>query len=545
MSHISPERQHWLAQNALQNLEAVVSIDSCSDERSTSVPSTLGQVKLTEALKIRFEALGAQVEVDQFANIIARYPGKGTGESAAPIAFMIHLDTAHGTKALPALYTEQNWKGTSLKLPANPTLDVSVARYPSLSQYLGHTIIHGPGDAPFGLDDKLGLTHLLSLATALSEPLDQHGIYDHPPVWLIGRPDEEIGRDEALFSLAETLAKAGISRGYTVDGIEPFEVNIANFNGSTAQCSLSQVPPEKLPEGLPLSIHIAGVNTHGATAYAEGHRDALRWLVELWKQTHPYGVRLCSFDQSEERECDGTIHLWAPDLASAAMTRAAVSALIEPHLPSGASYRFEEMSVDTQIRLGQLCADPSLERLTHWLYDCLFQTQRPWPMFAEESQEWDGYSHPASLTLTPTEQEACWCLKWRIRDFEKQGISDRINWLEQENQKLSGSTFSWSQQYENMKARLLDCPELIAWAVAGAQAIGVTAHIRPIRGGTGVDPFLDAGVMIANLGTGYFSPESEKELTSLELMVQHGEWLMALLQASLLPPALLPNPQDF
>ena len=52
----------------------------------------------------------------------------------------------------------------------------------------------------------------------------------------------------------------------------------------------------------------------------------------------------------------------------------------------------------------------------------------------------------------------------------------------------------------------------------------------PIRGGTGVDPFLDAGVAVANLGTGYFAPESEKELTSMEMLADHAKWLVALVQ---------------
>ena len=52
--------------------------------------------------------------------------------------------------------------------------------------------------------------------------------------------------------------------------------------------------------------------------------------------------------------------------------------------------------------------------------------------------------------------------------------------------------------------------------------------LMPIRGGTGVDPFLDNGVSIGNLGTGYFAPESEKELTSLQTMAAHARWLLAL-----------------
>ena len=63
-----------------------------------------------------------------------------------------------------------------------------------------------------------------------------------------------------------------------------------------------------------------------------------------------------------------------------------------------------------------------------------------------------------------------------------------------------------------------------------AADVGVEALVFPIRGGTGVDPFLDVGIPIANLGTGYFAPESEKELTSLQKMAGHARWLFALVQ---------------
>ena len=89
---------------------------------------------------------------------------------------------------------------------------------------------------------------------------------------------------------------------------------------------------------------------------------------------------------------------------------------------------------------------------------------------------------------------------------------------------------SVTEQYVNMGPRLADRPELVQWARAAGEAIGEDVRTLPIRGGTGVDPFLDAGVAVANLGTGYFAPESEKELTSLEMLVGHAKWLLALVQ---------------
>ena len=85
-------------------------------------------------------------------------------------------------------------------------------------------------------------------------------------------------------------------------------------------------------------------------------------------------------------------------------------------------------------------------------------------------------------------------------------------------------------QYTDMGPRLAAAPELVAWAEQAAAAIGERAHRAPIRGGTGVDPFVDRGILIANLGTGYFAPESEKEFTSTEMLARHALWLFALVQ---------------
>ena len=42
---------------------------------------------------------------------------------------------------------------------------------------------------------------------------------------------------------------------------------------------------------------------------------------------------------------------------------------------------------------------------------------------------------------------------------------------------------------------------------------------------------IERNIPVANLGTGYFAPESEKELTSRQNIARHALWLAHLVQA--------------
>jgi tripeptide aminopeptidase len=77
---------------------------------------------------------------------------------------------------------------------------------------------------------------------------------------------------------------------------------------------------------------------------------------------------------------------------------------------------------------------------------------------------------------------------------------------------------------------LAEFPNLPTFAEDAARDAGFTPVRQPIRGGTGVDPFLAKGIPVANVGTGYFAPESEKELTSKQNIARHVLWLAHLVQ---------------
>lgn len=502
---------------SLAHLEQVVAIDSASDERSDTVPSTPGQTALADALAAFFGDLGATVERDDFANVIATFPGRGEKAEAPPLALMVHLDTARGTAALPTLNVLKGWQGDRIPYPENDGLQVSVESYPALSTYVGHDVVYGSGAAPFGLDDKLGLTHLMTLARLLHD----HPEIPHPTLLIIGRPDEEIGREEALLGLAKSLAERGVKTGFTIDGLLPYEINVENFNAAAAAVTF----PSEARTGGPWQVtaQINGVNTHGATAKAEGHRPATRLTTEILTALGAAQARVIptGFVCDPLRDCDAavTFNLNAASASEAqaltAELQAAVAKVMDPHLCRGASYAVGEPT-EAPVLFDGATAD-ALAFIGGFL-----NSGGVSPLSAEDSDGRQGYTQPYRIEPVAGGVR----VDLRIRDFEPAGLKARKDHIA--GQIPEGASATFTDQYENMAPRMADRPDLVSWPRAAAEAAGVDAEVLPIRGGTGVDPFLDAGTMVGNLGTGYFAPESEKELTSLQCMAGHARWLLAL-----------------
>lgn len=503
-----------IAEKALGFLERVIAIESSSDENSSTIPSTPGQAKLAADLGSFFEGLGGKIETDDYANVIASFPGRGAGKDKAPIAMLIHLDTARGTMPIEKVTLHKGWQGERLSYSANDRLEVTLENYPALEDYLGQDLLHGPGDAPFGLDDKLGLTHMMSLAWLLHTNTE----IDHPPLMLIGRPDEEIGRMEALEGLADLLAERGVRSGYTIDGLKPFEINIANFNASQASVFFESGDVEAFGEQVCFSL--GGVNTHGATAKAEGHRAATRFGAEIVELLASKGmsvdrVRPVYFMSDELRDCDAVIAFQVADDDAREALLGAVEEVVGPHVPRGASFGHLMPLVPFE-------ANAAVLDILHFVRDFI-RSEPGFTLLAEDSEDWDGYSQPYRVLMSGDDLR----LDVRIRDFDAEMLPKREAHVAEI---ATGRTLKVTQQYINMGTRLSERPELVEWAVEAGKISGVEAQSLPIRGGTGVDPFLERDIAVANLGTGYFAPESEKEFTSMQVLSAHALWLTNLVQ---------------
>ncbi len=513
-----------LADWGVELLTDILAIDSQSDERSPGSPSSPGQLELARHLRRFFGRLNLRTELDDSGNLVVHVPALPEDLPAPPLAFIAHLDTALGTRPVRELLSTPAWDGSEVLFGERLT-GIDADLYPETEVFLRQDLIHGNGEAPIGLDDKLGIAELMVLTRVLlTNPEVSHG-----PLILAFRPDEEIGRMAPVEALADTLVAAGVRLAYTVDGVEPFEVNTECFHAARASLAFAGQPLSfAAPVAKRIQLQLRGVKTHGATAKAEGHRNATviaaRALDHLAGRTEIVPLDIVS---NREREVDATLTVLIGGDDEAALATAerelmaAFDAELRPHRNRGAGVtvlRREEFTpgelTDEGVRL--------FDHLRRFLAG-----NGPRPLLPEESEGDDGYSSPYLVER----QDRRLVLDYRLRAFSETELAARIDHVKAlASQTQPPAECTIEHQYANIGTLADMSPELTVWPDKAAAATDERIRLRRIRGGLVVDPLIRRGVAVANLGTGYFAPESEKEFTSRQMLAQHVVWLTHLVQ---------------
>lgn len=524
-----------LSERTFHNLMRVVRFDTQSDESSPTIPSSPGQTILIEELERFFGACGFPTEIDTNKNLLVTIPATTGKTGIPPIALMAHVDTSIGTRAIEKAIEVPAWNGAPLVFPENPPLIVDAERYPHIAGLVGQTVIHGPGKAPFGLDNKAGLSELMTLA----EVLAHETTLEHGEIILGFRPDEEIGRHEAVVSLAATLAARGVRFGWTVDGSTPFEINTSNFNAARADVLLKtealNLPP--CPFAQELTVEIVGVDTHGATACEEGYLNAAVVFARVFERLDlTQGILPVEFDRTTGKETTGVLKVIvigdeAPVVAEGIKRfLTALELEIRDHRWKGATFSvLDTRSIDlTSAENAPRYDDGACAVAVH--LSAFLQMSAVAPLLSEESSGTQGYSNPHWVSRTPEGM----VVRYRLRDFVPQFLKRRGDDLVRIAEKYGG-TVTVTEQYVDMGPSLKEASELVTVPLQAfeplAQETSFKAFECPIRGGTGVDAFTEKGIRVGNIGAGYYFLESAKELTTKELLGLHTAWLVNLVQA--------------
>ncbi|NQZ45669.1 MAG: peptidase T [Flavobacteriaceae bacterium] len=205
-----------------------VAIDTQSDPKSTTTPSTKKQLDLAKKLVMELHQIGMQeVAIDGNGYIMATLPSN-IDKEVPVIGFISHYDTTPdftGTNVKPQII--KNYDGGDIVLNKAKDIVLSPDYFEDLRQYEGQTLITTDGTTLLGADDKAGVAEII---TAM-EFLKDHPEIPHGKIRIAFTPDEEIGRGAHKFD----VAKFGAQWAYTMDGSQIGELEYENFNAAGAK----------------------------------------------------------------------------------------------------------------------------------------------------------------------------------------------------------------------------------------------------------------------------------------------------------------------
>lgn len=200
-----------------------IAMDTMSDPKSETVPSSEKQKKLGEKLLQEFVAMGLEARMDDMGYVYAALPAN-TDKKVPTMGLVAHMDTS------PALDGEcknpqiVNYQGGDIVL--NSEFTMKVEEFPVLNRLVGKTLITTDGTTLLGADNKAGIAEIMD---AIQYLLD-HPEIEHGKIMVGFTPDEEIGRGADHFD----VTGFGADFAYTIDGGEIGELEYENFNAASA-----------------------------------------------------------------------------------------------------------------------------------------------------------------------------------------------------------------------------------------------------------------------------------------------------------------------
>jgi tripeptide aminopeptidase len=215
-----------MEQQLLKRFLSYVVIDTQSDSKSQTFPSTQKQFDLAKILVDELKSLGLKdATVDEHCQVTATLEGNLFNNDKVPVVgFIAHMDTSEsepGTNVKPIVH--ENYQGGNIKLKG---IEITEKDNLKLRRYIGHKLVTSDGTTLLGADDKAGIAEIMSAL----EYLQSHSDDKHGHIKVAFTPDEEVGKSTTYFD----VKKFGAKYAYTVDGTEVGEIEDETFNAAKA-----------------------------------------------------------------------------------------------------------------------------------------------------------------------------------------------------------------------------------------------------------------------------------------------------------------------
>jgi tripeptide aminopeptidase len=232
-----------------------VRIDTQADEKSSTYPSSPGQLELGKLLAQELRDLGIpDVTISQHGIVTATIPAAHARAGAPVIAWVAHVDTSpetsgHGVK--PQVI--RNYDGNDIVLPGDRSKVIRVADCAELTTVKGKTLVTTDGTTLLGADDKAGIAVIMEAAAYLMK----HPEAPRGPVRICFTCDEEIGHGVDHIDLKQLGAVAA----YTLDGGGQGEIDVETFSADLAVVTIRgiNIHPSIGKDRMVNAVRLAGM----------------------------------------------------------------------------------------------------------------------------------------------------------------------------------------------------------------------------------------------------------------------------------------------
>jgi tripeptide aminopeptidase len=240
--------------SAVDRFMRYAAIDTQSDPKSTSYPSTEKQKDLGRLLVMELRELGIDdAHMDEHGLVYGTL--KSNSDKKVPtICFCSHMDTAPdapGKDVKPLIH--KNYDGNPIVLPDNPAIVIDPAEHPELKKKVGMDVITASGNTLLGADNKAGVAEIMDAVKYLLE----HPEIKHGDIRILFTCDEETGRGTEKVD----MDKLGADFGYTVDGERLGSLEDETFSADAVKVTFKGLPIHpgfakgKLVNGIKVAAH--------------------------------------------------------------------------------------------------------------------------------------------------------------------------------------------------------------------------------------------------------------------------------------------------
>ena len=222
-----------MGETLLKRFIRYAKINTRSDEKSSTIPSTKVQENFLFMLKSELEELGLEdVHITKGWFLTATLPANTT-KKYAKVGFISHVDTADFNSIGVNPQIIEKYDGSDIVLNKEKNIVMTVEKFPNLKKYIGKTLITTDGTTLLGSDDKSGIVAILDAIVYLLK----HPEIEHGEIRIAFGPDEEIGRGADSFDIKDF----NCDYAYTLDGGPLGELEYENFNGAQIEYKIEGV----------------------------------------------------------------------------------------------------------------------------------------------------------------------------------------------------------------------------------------------------------------------------------------------------------------